>query len=267
MKFAITGKGGVGKTTITALLANTFKDKNYKLFLVDADPSPSLGVALGISEEVLNNITPVSQMLDLIEERTGVRPGSGYGAMFKLNPRVDDIPEKFSVTNPDGIKMLVVGTIKAAEAGCFCPENALVKRLLKHLIITEEELLIMDMEAGIEHLGRGTVKVMDILIIILEPGMRSVKVAAQIKKLGEELGITKFGAILNKVQDTERDSEIIGQKLSELSIPLLGVVPFNKNLVQADLNGLPPYAIEGNEDVLNEMEQIRDKIEEMVNTK
>ena len=203
-------------------------------------------------------------MLDLIQERTGVRPGSGYGAMFKLNPKVDDIPDRFSVTNPDGIKLLVVGTIKAAEAGCFCPENALVKRLLKHLILSKEEVLLMDMEAGIEHLGRGTVKEMDLLIIVLEPGMRSIKVAEQIKNLGTELGINKFGAVLNKAQDIKRDSEIIGKKLSELSIPILGTLPFNKNLVQADLEGVPPFKIKGTDDVLNEITNIRKNIEEII---
>jgi CO dehydrogenase maturation factor len=264
LKLAVTGKGGVGKTTVTALLARAFAQKDFKLFLVDADPSPSLGTALGISEDTLAGITPVSQMLDLIQERTGVRPGSSYGAMFKLNPQVDDIPERFSVTNPDGIKLLVVGTIKAAEAGCFCPENALVKRLLKHLILAKEEVLIMDMEAGIEHLGRGTVKVMDLLIVVLEPGMRSVKVAQQIKKLGEELGIQRFGAILNKVQDKERDLKIISEKLSELSIPILGTIPFNKELVQADLNGMPPYEIDDNDEINSEILNIQNKIEELV---
>jgi CO dehydrogenase maturation factor len=265
LKFAISGKGGVGKTTVAALLARAFAKKKYKIFMVDADPSPSLGVTLGIPEDVLNNVTPISEMLDLIQERTGVRPGSGYGAMFKLNPKVDDIPETYSVTNPDGIRLLVVGTIKAAEAGCFCPENALVKRLLKHLILAKEEVLIMDMEAGIEHLGRGTVKEMDLLIVVLEPGMRSIKVAEQIKRLGLELGITRFGAVLNKVQDKTRDQEIIGARLSKLEIPILGSIPFNENLVRADLEGVPPHEIAGNENVIDEIADISTKIEELVN--
>ncbi len=265
LKIAITGKGGVGKTTITALLAQAFVDKGYKLFVVDADPSPSLGYALGIEENTLKNLTPISEMLDLIEERTGVRPGSGYGAMFKLNPQVDDIPDKYSVISPNGIKLLVVGTIKAAEGGCFCPENALVKRLLKHLILSEKEILIMDMEAGIEHLGRGTVKMMDLLIIVLEPGLRSIKVAEQIRKLGEDLGIKKFGAILNKVQDQSRDELIISEKLSKLNIPIIGTLPFNQRLVQADLEGTPIYMINDSDQLFQRITNIQTNIESIIN--
>ncbi len=264
MKLAITGKGGVGKTTITALLAQAYAQKKYKTFLVDADPSPSLGSALGIPKDTLKNLTPISEMSKLIQERTGVAPGTNYGAMFKLNPKVDDIPDKFSVTGPNNMRLLVVGTIKAAGTGCFCPENALVKRLLKHLILSEEEILIMDMEAGIEHLGRGTIQNMDLLLIVLEPGMRSVKVAEQIKRLGEELGIKRFGAVLNKVQDRSLDEKIINRKLSPLGIPILGALPFNKDLISADLYDLPPSEIEGSEDLMKQIEDIRTKIESII---
>ena len=264
MKLAISGKGGVGKTTIAALLAYALVKKNYKILMVDADPSPSLGMALGISEQKLAKLTPISEMLGLIEERTGVRPGSGYGAMFKLNPKVDDIPERFSLTTPDGIKLLVVGTIKAAEAGCFCPENALVKRLIKHLILSEQDVLILDMEAGIEHLGRGTVKEMDLLVIVLEPGMRSIKVAEQIKRLGQELGIRTFGAILNKVQDIIRDEKIIKNKLAELGISMLGTLPFIEDLVRADLEGRPPIEVMDNDELFNVINKLSNKIEESI---
>jgi CO dehydrogenase maturation factor len=177
---------------------------------------------------------------------------------------VDDIPETFALKGPDGIRLLVVGTIKAAGAGCFCPENALVRRLIHHLVLAKEEILIMDMEAGIEHLGRGTVKVMDILLIILEPGLRSIKVAHQIKKLGEELGIKRFSAILNKVQNTKKDKEKVEKRLVELDIQLIGCLPFNKGLVEGDLDGTPPFEIEGNQDILNEIEKIRESIEIIV---
>jgi CO dehydrogenase maturation factor len=159
---------------------------------------------------------------------------------------------------------LIVGTIKAAGGGCFCPENALVRRLIHHLVLAKEEILIMDMEAGIEHLGRGTVKAMDILLIILEPGLRSIKVAQQIKKLGGELGIRRFGAILNKVQNLKEDREKVEKRLAELDIHLIGSLPFNKELVQGDLDGTPPFEIEDNQYILNEIEAIREYIEKIV---
>ena len=249
---------------MAVLLARAFAISGYKLFLVDADPSPSLGSALGIAEEELDKLTPISEMSGLIQERTGVAPGTSYGVMFQLNPKVDDIPARFSVAGPEGIRLLVVGSIKAAGTGCFCPENALVRRLLKHLIVAREEILIMDMEAGIEHLGRGTVKAMDILIIVLEPGMRSVKVAEQIRRLGEELGIKRYGAILNKAQAPRKDEKVIKKKLAKLRIPILGTVPFNTNLVQADLDGIPLAEMESAETVTEHIDKIRSKIEAIV---
>ena len=198
LRIAISGKGGVGKTTLTVLLSKLFVDEGLKVIVIDADSSPNLSAALGIPREQAEAIIPLSSMSDLIEERTGVRPGSSYGQMFKLNPKVDDLVEKFGVETEDNIKLLVLGTITTAGSGCFCPENALVKRLIRHMVLKRNEVLIMDMEAGVEHLGRGTTQNIDVLITVVEPGLRSVTIAKRIKTLAEELDLKKTFAVLNK---------------------------------------------------------------------
>ncbi|NQT67539.1 MAG: AAA family ATPase, partial [Actinobacteria bacterium] len=186
MKIAISGKGGVGKTTLVACLSKYYANKNHKVIAVDADPDANLAVTLGIGYDEASKITPLAEMKKLIEERTGAKPG-GYGAFFKLNPRVDDIPQKFGI-EIDGVRLLVAGTVKAGGSGCYCPENVLLKNLFRHLLVDREEIVILDMEAGIEHLGRGTCESMDALIIVVEPGLRSVQTARTVRKMSLDLG-------------------------------------------------------------------------------
>src|SRR5208337_5564057 len=159
MKVAVSGKGGVGKTTLAGVMARVLAGRGHKILAIDADPDANLASAIGVSQEELAKIKPLAQMKDLIEERTGAQKGS-YGAYFKLNPQVEDLPDRFSVSK-DGVKLMVLGTIPQGGGGCFCPENVVLKSLLAHAFIERDEYLIVDMEAGLEHLGRGTTAYMD----------------------------------------------------------------------------------------------------------
>lgn len=261
LRIAISGKGGVGKTTLTVLLAKLFADEGSNVIVIDADSSPNLSAALGIPPAQADSITPLSHMSDLIEERTGVRPGESYGQMFKLNPQVDDLVEKFGVETEHKIKLLVLGTINAAGTGCFCPENALIKRLMRHMVLKRDEVLIMDMEAGVEHLGRGTTQNIDVLITVVEPGLRSVTIAKKIKSLAAELDVKNIFAVINKVTD-DSEIDVVKDQLEAQDIPLLGHIPYDKILIEADLQGQTILNAEGNEAVINAASNIRIKLKE-----
>jgi CO dehydrogenase maturation factor len=234
MKIAISGKGGVGKTTLAALLIKYFRDQGKKVLAVDADPDANLALALGVSDP--ENITPLSQMKEMIAERTESQPGK-MGGFFKLNPKVDDIPEKFS-RQLDGIKLIVMGGVKKGGSGCICPESVLLRTLMTHLVLLRDEVVVMDMEAGIEHLGRATATGVDKLLIVVEPGRRSIETAQHVKKLAGEIGLNKVAVVGNKIRGSG-DEEFLIRNLPEL--PILGFIPFDNQIIEADLHGRPPY--------------------------
>ncbi|UCB47110.1 MAG: AAA family ATPase [Spirochaetota bacterium] len=213
MKLAITGKGGVGKTTIVTLLSTVLRNKGHKVLLIDADPDMNLATVLGISPST--KITPIVELKELIAERTGVEVGKP-APFFKMNPKVDDIPEKFCVEHK-GLKLIVMGTIRNGGGGCACPENAFLKTLLSYLMIARDEWVILDMEAGIEHLGRGTAIGVNHMIVVVEPNMTSVETAIRIEKLSGELGIKNLHIIGNKIQDNE-DTEFIKNRVQDIDI-------------------------------------------------
>ena len=232
MKFAIVGKGGVGKTTLVAAMARRLAQLGRPVVAVDADPDGNLASALGISEDRLPQ--PIAQMRDLILQRTGAKD-EGAGLMFKLNPKVDDLPERFSV-DTRGVRLLVLGTVESGGKGCMCPEGAVLKALMQHLLLRVADDVILDMEAGLEHMGRASASGVDAMIAVVEPGMRSVQTATRIGKLAADIGIRRTFVVANRIRrQDERD--ILETALSGQTI--IGSLPYSAQLARADLEGRP----------------------------
>ena len=237
VKLAISGKGGVGKTTVAAALAKLYQEAGFRVMAVDADPDANLAAALGADADAVASISSIAQLRDEIAERTGTEPGSS-GGFFSINPKVDDIPEKYHL-DVGGIQLMVLGTIETPGAGCVCPESAVLRRLVSHLIVERDEAVILDMEAGIEHLGRATAQAVDMLIVVLEPGQRSVQTANKIAHLAKGLGIPRIGLIINKVSDA---SQLEKLKAGLPALPLLGTISLHPELVVIDLAGRPAWS-------------------------
>jgi len=236
MKLAVTGKGGVGKTTLAALLAQTYADMGRDVLAVDADPSPCLAGALGFPDELRSKLQPVSEMDLLIEERTGAKPGT-TGGFFTLNPRVDDIPERFSISYRN-VRLLEMGSVDIGGSGCICPESAMLKTLFTHLLFRKDEVLMLDMYAGVEHLGRATVDFVDAMLIVVEPTRRSLGTASQIKKLAHDIGLNRLWLVGNKVRNDE-EADFLKAETPEL--PVLGMLPADLAVQEADRLGIPVY--------------------------
>ena len=236
MKLAISGKGGVGKTTLAALLAQVYADAGRQVLAVDADPSPCLAGALGFPDELRTLLHPIAEMDELIEERTGAKPGT-VGGFFTLNPRVDDIPERFSVVH-EGVRLLEMGSVDTGGSGCICPESAMLKTLFTHLLFRKDDVLILDMYAGVEHLGRATVDFVDAMLVVVEPTHRSLGTAAQIKSLATDIGLTQLWLVGNKVRNAEEEAFL---KAETTGLPLLGVLPADLAVQEADRLGIPVY--------------------------
>ncbi|NOX33502.1 MAG: AAA family ATPase [Deltaproteobacteria bacterium] len=236
LKLAVGGKGGVGKTTITSLIARSIAalNKGTKVIAIDADPVANLAAGLGIDES--KPITPVSELSDLIAERTGAKPGT-MGGFFTLNPKVDDIPDRFSIEK-DGVKLLVMGTVQQGGSGCICPEATILKALMNHLVLARNEVVVMDMEAGIEHLGRATSGSVDALIVVVNPGKRSRVAADKIRKLGKDIGIQNIVVLGNRVR-SEEDKKLIKDSMPDYEI--LGFIPEMDEIANSDRNGTRPF--------------------------
>ena len=255
MKIAVTGKGGVGKTTFSAILARLYAEEHRPVLAADVDPDANLGLALGFPEEELESITPISKMKDFVNERAGVDP-SGIIKFFKLTPKVDDIPDLFAKTC-NGVKLLVLGTVDVAGAGCVCPEHVILKRLISHLVLMDDDVVILDMEAGLEHLGRGTAENMDQFVVVIEPGARSVQTYKKIKTLATDLGVKQVRVVANKVRNPEEEEYIRSRIPAE---DLLGFVHYSPEVIDADRQGRSPYDFD--KQAVEEIRRIKKKLEE-----
>ena len=256
MKIAVTGKGGVGKTTFAAVLARLYAEEGKKVLCADVDPDANLGLALGFSEDDLAKIIPISEMKDLIKERT---KADEFNKFFIINPKVDDLPDNLSY-EINGVKLMVMGTVKAGGSGCVCPEHVMIKRILSHLIVARDDVVILDMEAGLEHLARGTTSFVDAFIVVIEPGARSVQTYHSVKRLAADLGVKQVFVVANKVRD-EYDEEFVKSQIP--AEDLLGMVHYSGKVADADRKAASPYDIA--DDAVEEIRSIKNKIEETAN--
>ena len=256
MKIAITGKGGVGKTTFASMISRIFADEGYRVVAVDADPDANLALALGFPKDVYESIVPISEMKKLVSERTATSEGA-FNKMFKLNPKVDDIPEKYCKEH-NGVGLLTLGTVDTGGSGCVCPEHVLLKRLCSHLILQNKDVVVMDMEAGIEHLGRGTAQGVDAFIVVVEPGERSLQTYRKVKKLSKDIGVKKVYVVGNKMRD-DKDIEFIKNNLEDGEA--LGFIHYNQDVIDSDRSNQSPY--DTSEATRKEIKVIKDRLVEI----
>ncbi len=237
MKLAVSGKGGVGKTTFSAILIRTLNAQGKRVLAIDADPDANLAAALGIPDA--DKIVPIAEMKELIFERTEAQPGT-IGGFFKLNPKVDDLPDALSA-KLENIKLMRLGGVKKGGSGCICQESTLLRAQMLHIVLARDEVVVMDMEAGIEHLGRATASAMDKLIVVVEPGRRSIDTAGHIKKLASEIGLKNIAVVGNKIR-SKKDEEFLKKHLSDFEF--LGFIRQDEALIEADLDGVSPYDVD-----------------------
>ena len=234
MKIAVSGKGGTGKSTIAGLLAHYLTKSGFRVLAVDSDPDANLASALGVPAEQVSRLVPISAQRELIKERTGANPKQ-FGQLFKINPRVDDIPEEFSLEFR-GIKLLVMGAVRKGGEGCACPENVLLKNLLSEILLNRNEAVVVDMEAGIEHLGRATSRAIDVMVIVVEPGARSIATGKTIMRMAEEIGVRSFAVIGNKIQNQDQRNWIKEEFPGDL---IIGFVPYSEIIRDSDRGSQP----------------------------
>ncbi len=234
MKIAVAGKGGVGKTFIAGTLACTFASRGLRTIAIDADTSPNLALTLGMNPDDASRIVPIAENQSLIDEKTK----TDYPGVFNLSYTVDDIVASQAVSTPCGVQLIVMGMVRIMGAGCACPAHNLVRTLLSHLIIEREEVLIMDMEAGVEHLGRGTAKNVDILLIVTDAHQASLVTAGRIADLARPAGIPEIAYVANKVTGSESE-ELIRESAHGHGARVIAFVPFDQYIIRSGMRGKP----------------------------
>ncbi|MEM2995840.1 MAG: P-loop NTPase [Candidatus Bathyarchaeia archaeon] len=254
MKVAVSGKGGVGKTLIAAGLAYAFARKGFETIAIDADPSPNLALTLGLSLEEARKIPPISENKELIESKTG----TGYTGVYRLSFTVDDVIRNFSVKTPFGVNLIVMGTVRAMGSGCTCPANAVIRNLLRHLIVERDEAVILDMEAGVEHMGRATAKHVDAMLIVADANMKALETAKRIHELASTSNIKHIWLVGNKIAD-ESQKETIKGLAEKTGLEILDFVPFDPKVLEAEMLGETPLKY-GESKVINAIEKMCEKI-------
>lgn len=234
MKIAVCGKGGVGKTFLAGSLAAHFASSGRPVIAIDADSSPNLALTLGLTEEEASRIQPVAENEELIRVKTA----TDHPGVFRLSFSVDDIIAKYAVLTPSGAHLLVMGTIKAAGSGCTCPAHSVIRALMRHLVVERNEVVILDMEAGIEHLGRGTAARVDVLLAVSDANKKSLLTAATICRLAKETGIPLAGIVANR-NATPEEEEIVQTFAREYGLQVLGSVPYDPAVMEAGITGEP----------------------------
>lgn len=249
MKIVIAGKGGVGKTTISGTISRVFSNKGYNIIAVDSDPSMNMHTSIGVENPI-----PISKLKDIIAKRAVISPG-----IFKMNPKVDDIPEKYSAVK-ENIKLLVMGTVEEGGQGCICPETTFLRALLKHLVLKRDEILILDTEAGVEHLGRKVAENFNMMLVVVEPSGKAIETANRIFELSKDIGVKKIFGIGNKVSN-EVQKEYIQ---SNLAFPVLEHIPLDQEVINGDMEGKPLFEIRKNSPARDKIVEISEKIEKII---
>jgi CO dehydrogenase maturation factor len=255
MKIAVSGKGGVGKTLVSGTLAGYFAQKGFKVMAIDADPSPNLALTLGIPVEEANKIIPISENTELLNKKTR----TDYPGVFKLHFTVDDIVEENGKKSPTGVNLLVMGTVKSAGSGCACGANAVVRELLRHMIVDRDEIVVVDMEAGVEHMGRGTASHVDIMLIIADSSRKSLEIAKKLSSFAHEAGIKTVFIVGNRVRDSE-EIELITDFTEKNELPLLALIPYDDIVVKADRVGEPPLKYAETSESVKAIQAIGEKL-------
>jgi CO dehydrogenase maturation factor len=235
MKIAVSGKGGVGKTLIAACLASGFAERGLKTIAIDADSSPNLALTLGLSTEEARKIMPISENKELVDSKTG----TGYSGVYRLSFTVDDVVRDYAVSTPFGVSLIVMGTVKAMESGCMCAPNAVIRALLRHLIVERNEAVVLDLEAGVEHIGRGTARQVDALLIVADSNLKSLEIAKHIHDLAMNAGMKQLYLIGNRVMN-EAQKEAVKSFAEKNGLSILTLIPFDQKVIEADMLGETP---------------------------
>ena len=235
-RVVITGKGGVGKTSLAALLARLLARDGLRVLALDADPQMNLPFALGLPLDQARQLTPLSRNPDYVEEKTGARPGTGWGLFFRLNPDVDDVVKRFGVTTADGVRLLVMGDTVQPAAGCLCPENSLLAAVANAISLRRGEAIVLDTQAGVEHFGRALAQGFRHAVVVSDPTFNGLQVALQSGRLAAELGIPGRHLVVNRVRD-ERDRTRVRDILAaetELPFGTQQFLPWDERLLDSE---------------------------------